>query len=186
MRTGKKAGNRSCSDRGYTLVELITVISIMVIMTGVASFGLSMVFSKDADYAAVKIDDALTEARTLAMSRDGHFVFVLHFGADPKDHYITIDRADTLTTSPVEYKRVYLEKSVNISVAGTNRPASGDIQIVFDKANGSMKAIGSPGTPASGSKAQGIYTFTVTSTKNTHKVRTVTLIATTGRHYTDK
>ena len=64
MRTGRRAKKSSISDNsGISLVELIIVISIMVIMTGVMSLGLSIMFSRDTNYVAVRVDDALTETR---------------------------------------------------------------------------------------------------------------------------
>ena len=186
MRIGKRVRNNKCprnriNNVGYSLVELIVVIAIMAIMVGVISLGLGMMFTRDANYAAVRIDDMLTEARTVSMSREGDFSFVLHIDPDPKEHYVEIRKSGE--TDP--YKKVLLDKSVLITVTGDNVPTSGDIAIIFDKANGCMKTIDNPGK-ADPQKASGVYTFTLTSTKNTSKTKTVTLVATTGRHYTEK
>lgn len=191
MRTGKKVDNKT-GNKGYSLVELIVVISIMAVMVGVLAFGIGMMFTRDSNYVAVRIDDELTEARTLAMSREGVFTYVLHADNDPsgdhKDGFVRIDQTitvteedDSETETTEEYRKVPLDKSVTISVTGASFDADGNMTIIFDKANGSVKSVnGSP--PAAGA----LYTFTVTSARNASKKSEVTLAATTGRHYTEK
>ena len=71
------------NDRGYSLVELIVVISIMAIMVGLLSLGISVMFSKDAEAVAKAIDDELSEARMLSMSKSGKFEMVLHIDGRP-------------------------------------------------------------------------------------------------------
>ena len=73
MRTGRRENNITADNRGISLVELIVVITIMVVMTGLISIGVSLMFSRDASYVAGRIDDELSEARmysttTTAMS----------------------------------------------------------------------------------------------------------------------
>lgn len=166
-------------NKGYSLVELIVVIAIMAVMVGVMSLGIGMMFTRDANYVAVRIDDMLTEARTASMSREGEFTYVLHIDDyDPKKHYVEIDK--TGETDP--YKKVLLDKSTSITVKdNAGNTISGDIKIVFDKANGSVKTVNG-GKPASGT----VYTIKVVSNKNPSKNKDITLISTTGRHYTEK
>ena len=174
--------NRKTDERGITLVELITVMAIMVTLTGVASLGMSILFSKEPAYVAAKIDDTLTEARMLSMSKEGTYTYVLHYdNADPTAGYVRIDVTNAGVTT--EYKKVPLEKSVTITVTGTGWPASGDVAITFDKAKGCVKKAGIPGSVTT--TASGIYTIAATSTKNTSKTKTVTIVSATGRHYTD-
>ncbi len=182
-RTGRRVKNRIKDNRGISLVELIAVISIMAVMVGVISLGVGFMFTRDANYVAVRIDDALTEARMLSMSRDGTFTYVLHYdNANPTTGYVRIDVTNAGGTH--EYKKIMLEKSVNITVTGTGVPASGDVAIIFNKGNGSVRQVGTPGGTMTA--ASGMYKIEVQSTRNTSKTKEVTLIATTGRHYTDK
>ncbi len=180
MRIGKKAKNKLSDNRGISLVELIAVISIMAVMVGLVSFSISVMFSRDASYVAKKIDDELSEARMYSMSKAGEFTFVLHIDSDTNGNYVRIDKTISGVTTP--YKTVALDKSVTIAVSGTvstpTPSASGNIEFVFDKANGCVKTV-------NGSKGEGVYSITITSAKNTSKVKTVTLVSTTGRHYTD-
>ena len=178
MRIGRRVRNRIEDNRGISLVELIVVISIMAVMVGVTSLGLGMMFSRDANYVAVRIDDALSETRTLSMSKDGKFTCLLHIDA-PDGSYVQINRSVGGAVS-TEYKKILLDKSVNIAVKGDGTAISGDFSVEFDKSKGSVKQVN--GATAD----KGVYTITVTSTKNTSKTRDVTLVTITGRHYTDK
>ncbi len=184
MRTGRRVKNRIKDNRGISLVELIVVIAIMGVMVGVTSLGLSFMFTRDANYVAVRIDDALTEARMLSMSRDGTFTYVLHYdNANPTTGFVRIDVTDAGGVTS-EYKKILLDKSVTITVTGTGVPDTGDVAIIFNKGNGSVRQVGTPGGTMT--DASGMYKIEVQSTRNTSKKKDVTLIATTGRHYTDK
>lgn len=186
MRTGKKENNL-IDNRGMSLVELIVVVAIMMVMVGAASFGLGMMFTRDASFVATRIDDELGEARTLSMSRGGVFICELHIDAsDPYTGseitiYNTTDES-LPKSSWTEYRKVALDKSVGITVSdgGSFSASSGDVLIIFDKSKGSVKTVNSI------SGAGKAYTFTVTSKKNSSKTQKVTLVGNTGRHYTDK
>ena len=168
---------KMADDRGLSLVELIIVISIMAVMTGMLSLGLPMMFSRDANYVAVRIDDALTEARTLAMSKDGKVTYTLHIDSDPKGSTVEIKRVVGATE---DKKTINLDKSVSITVKGDETPMSGDFIVEFDKAKGCVKTVNGSAPD------KGVYTITVSSTKNTSNIKDVTLVTDTGRHYTEK
>lgn len=196
MRTGKKEKNRIKDNRGISLVELIVVIAISATMIGVVSLGVGIMFTRDANYVAVRIDDELAEARMLSMSRNGNFTYFLHYDNDnPASGYIMILNGDATRENNTEYKKIMFGKSVQITVTGTGMPAgtptSGNIGIVFSKAKGSVQEVGSinPASPykyTKSSNGNGVYTIKVVSTKNSAKTNTVTLTAATGRHYTEK
>ena len=182
MRTGTRV-NKKTDNRGISLVELVVVISIMVVMIGIISLSLSIMFTRDANYVASRIDDELSEARMYSMSRAGAYTYVLHI-EDPKSSTVTLREGAT------DHKVVDLNKSVSITVdgevinaSGVEEPVSGgdgdEVTIEFDKAKGCVSKV-------NGKKATGVYTITVTSEKNSSKVETVELIAATGRHYIKK
>lgn len=180
MKTGKKV-KKTKDNRGISLVELIVVISIMAVLTGVLSLGVGMMFSRDANYVAVRIDDALTEARMCSMSKDGTFTFDLHIdSADPSGSYVQIMQSVSGGT-PTEYKKILLDKKVEIKVLGDGADlGASTVSIEFDKSKGSVKKVNG----ATGVKD--VYTFNIKSKKNESKIKDVTLITTTGRHYTEK
>ncbi len=187
IRTGRKVNDKKPDNRGVSLVELIVVVSIMSIIVGIASYGLSMMFTRDANYIAVRIDDELAEARTLQMSRGGVYIYELHIdGADPftgseVNIYSAADETAPKSTWTLQSK-TKLDKKVTITVSdgGSYSKSSGDVVIIFDKAKGSVKTV-------DGASGRGkAYSITVTSKRNASKQKTVTLVGNTGRHYTDK
>lgn len=171
---------KEIDNRGYSLVELIVVIAIMAVMVGVMSLGIGMMFTRDANYVAVRIDDMLTEARTASMSRAGTFTYSFHIDSStPSNSYVKIDQ--TTDTGTTEYKRILLDKSVTVKVNGSD---ANDFSVVFDKAKGNVKTVEIDGT--SSPDPDSVYEIDVTSKKNTSKTKKVTLVTTTGRHYTEK
>lgn len=179
MRIGKRDQGEFLHNEGYTLVELIVVIAIMAIVTGGLAIGISLMFSRDAQSVAVALDDELAEFRMLSMTKAGNYTMTVHTTSDfSKDNKIVIDDEDSAT----DPKEIPLDKKVKITVeqlngTGTFSSSGGDdIEIVYDKGNGSVKTVG--GVPASG-----VYVFTIDTS---NKTATVTLVAATGRHYTEK
>ncbi len=178
MRTGIRVKNKIKDNRGISLVELIVVIAMMVVLTGVAGWSISFMFTRDANYVAVRIDDELSEARMLSMSKDGAFTYKLNIVPASKGSTVQIMRSVGGAAATV-YSEVVLDKSVNIEVTGAGIDTTDDtIEIVFNKSNGSVNTV-------NGAAATGIYEIKVTSTRNASKIKTVTLVSTTGRHYTD-
>ncbi len=168
---------KSNNDSGYSLVELIVVIAIMAVMVGVVSIGISLIFSRDAEAVAKTIDDELSEARMLAMSRDGEFELVIHIdSSDPDNNSIIINKDGSM------YKTTAMKKRATISVSGgglASDVTDGDVKIIFDKGNGSVKTI-------NGGTSSGVCQIEATGARLTSKKSTVNLVAATGRHYVNK
>lgn len=61
------------NNKGFSLVELIVVIAIMVILTGLISMGVGIAVSKPADECAAKIKSSLQSLRVTTMGKyDAH------------------------------------------------------------------------------------------------------------------
>lgn len=163
-------------------MELIVVISILAVMIGITSLGLSLMFTKDAAYVASKIDDELSETRMLSMSRDGRFTLELriHSGEYSKESVLVIKKDGS------DYKTVILDKRVKLTVKGDGSEVAGageTFTVEFDKAKGCIKTVSVNGTAT---VIKGLYSIQVVSEKNASKVKDIMLISGTGRHYTEK
>ncbi len=171
-------GLRDKKNRGFTLVELISVLAIMMVVLGVAALSVSMMFSRDAQRAAVLIDDELTEARMLSMSKSGLITMIIHTKTDSSQNTIEIKQdSTTLKTVPIDTNVL-----ISLKLAGTTVASAGsDIEIVFNKSNGSLEKIYG-GAPA----ADGLYEIEAVAKRGQEKTAVVTLVANTGRHYTEK
>ena len=163
-------------NSGMSLLELIAVISIMTIIVGVSSLSIGLIFSRDAERSAVIIDDELTEARMLSMSKSGIITMCINTNTDPTLNTIDIKQGGTI------YKTVRIDKSVLISMAGSATSSPGSVIIIeFDKSNGSVKSIN--GSPA---VDNGLYEIQSQSQRGSSRTATVTLVANTGKHYIQK
>ena len=166
------------NNKGYTLVELVAVIAIMVVMTGVLTLSVSIIYNEDAKRAASLIDDELTEARMLSMSKSGAIALIVDTDTDPSKNKLTIMRDSSV------YKEVSIDKNVLISskLNGSSYTSPGtDIKIEFDKSTGSVAKVND-----ANAVANGIYEITAVVQKGTKPQSRVSLIVNTGRHYIEK
>lgn len=69
MRMGGKAV--SMDNKGMSLVEIVIVVTIMTVLTGVMAVGVSLALSKPADECAEKIVSTLSNARITTMGKQG-------------------------------------------------------------------------------------------------------------------
>lgn len=89
-------------NSGFSLVELIVVIAIMAVMTGVISFSVSLLIGSEAKAGSSKLSAQFDEVKTGSMSRmneDLTLIYVddtTHDWADKKGYYV-IKRMYTLT-----------------------------------------------------------------------------------------
>lgn len=185
-------------NKGYSLVELIVVISIITIMTGVLSTGISIMFSKDAEGAAILIDDELTKARMLSMSSPGEFTITIHCDKDgnidsSKSDYNYIEINNDIASGETGHfsERVYFDTRAYIGAYiydpssaepdYTSRGASEDIEIKFKKSNGSV--IEFNGTSILEAK---IVKFKCQAVRNQNKISYVDVYTISGRHGLEK
>ncbi len=106
--------NAHLSDnRGFSLIELVVIIAIMVVAVGMGSLAMSLLIGSEAKQACEKINAQLNEAKTGSMSRydeDLNIVYVddpsLYDWAD-KEGYYAVKQMSTLgmsTSSGASYK----------------------------------------------------------------------------------
>ena len=175
----KMEAQKNTDDRGYTLVELVAVIAIMVVMVGVLTLSMNIVFNEDSQRAANLVEDELKEARMLAMSKSGDIVMKIHTeDSNPKGYKIEITKGGTV------YRSVSVDVSVLISLTSNGTPVSGageDISVEFNKSNGSIKKIN--GSAPVTDKTYEIVAVAQRGSGNTAKV---IIAPNTGRHYVEK
>ena len=170
-------------DRGYTLVELVAVIAIMVVMVGVLTFSMTMVFNQDAQRAANLINSELQEARMLSMSKSGDIVMRIHTTAsDPKGYKIDI-------TGGSVNRSLSIDGSVSISLtcggtAVTGAGAYKDITVKFDKTNGSIKEI--KGVSPVTLVTDKTYEIVIVGQRGTGHTAKVIIAPNTGRHFVEE
>jgi len=66
------------NDKGFSLIELIVVIAIMVVVIGMSSMSLAILTGSDAKQACEKISAHLNEAKTGAMTRQSEDINIIY------------------------------------------------------------------------------------------------------------
>lgn len=163
------------ANKGMSLIEILIVVAILGILTGGASLGVSLAYSRDAEKCAKTINAALENARMMAMSQQGNFVLEL----DMDNNELTITQV--ITQDGAEQRTVVyeedLQKRVDIYLSSMEEEASmSTVTVQFDKSTGKVSSM-------SGGTEEGI--LKITSRNNSGKVATVVLIKGTGKHYVE-
>ncbi len=131
---------RKCG--GFSLIELIVVIGIMVVLAGVAVLSYNIVRRSNVDKAASNITSAYNKARTYAMSKSGTWSLEVKKTDGTYYGYIYQTSTDGTTTKVNTYelgKYYTLEFSSDDSLTATIN--NSDSVIIEFNANGSIKSV---------------------------------------------
>ncbi|MDR0220430.1 MAG: prepilin-type N-terminal cleavage/methylation domain-containing protein [Lachnospiraceae bacterium] len=175
-------------DYGFTVVELMIVISILAIMTGMAGFGLSLANSRDTDQGARTIELALASARQDAASKQGDYVVTI----DRVNKMVTVERI-VAGTAPVTMLTRTLPARTEISfkdpVNALVATEPDKVSISFDKSSGRLKT--KPGSGGVVLAAAGVADDDISedvrafrievANPSRSKVATVVVVANTGK-----
>jgi len=172
-RTGKKEKD----NRGFSLVELVIVMAIMGLLVGTATFGISLMYSRDTQSVANSIDDELTQLRMISMTKAGDYKITINTTGN-------VSKNNTITLSDGEVKK--LDKNVKITMEKVNGSGSwsengaANIDIKFDASNGSVSVFGGD------TDVSGIYVIKIESGSGaTARESKVNLVQLTGRHFVE-
>lgn len=170
-----KTMNNQIGNKGMSLVELIIVIAILALFTGVLSYNINWASGKAAEECAQKLAYSLQQARTMAMGKNSITVTVKRDG----DGYIVTDteivsNTDSTPTTQTMTSRVG-KKSVTVKFSdglAESELSTGGVQFVFDRASGALKTL-------NGADANTLTPVFTVSKGNTRRI--VEIIPITGR-----
>lgn len=166
--------NTKLNNAGMSLIELLVVISIMSIMTGTMAISANLVFSKDAEKCATRLNDAISTARMNAMSKPGTGELVVK---KQGGEYVAV-YDDGSSENLSENNKI---SNISCSFNGTTVviSESDSVNIKFDKSKGTVAYFNGENLLESG--ADGLAVFTVEQTTG-NKKSDVTLVTATGKH----
>ena len=167
-------------NKGFSIIELVVVIAVMVILTGTVSMGYAALTGKRAKQARADLESAIDTIRTNTMGKKNVTGWLYKDG----DHYImeitsSIDDSGTSTTREIELGN----KNVTISYdSGSGNTPSGTAQevdnigidIAFDRASGALRVFGQHGAAAPATLADEYY-FTATERNKEFGIRIYSL-----------
>lgn len=138
MKKKVKIGNE-----GFSLVELVIIMAIIVILGGVTAIGLSLVTSRPVDECAKKIQVALEGNRNTTM---GKFSASIVFTADSSgvymEEYINGSSDGKVQIGQSGVSVSYVTTQVGASVTTTTDLSGSSVELSFDRASGSLKSQG--------------------------------------------
>lgn len=149
------SSERKLNNEGFSLMELIVVMAIMIVLAATAAVTVSMLDSSYVEDAERGIKDYLAMARTKSMSVAATDWY-MSIGKEGSDYYAYIYKVDTkeINTGGVisyEYPESLLEKKklgakisityVNGSGSAVDITSSNKLKIYFDSATGKVKKI---------------------------------------------
>ncbi len=116
------------NNKGFTLVEMVVVISIIAILAGTIGYSISLIFSGEARKAANSYAAFMSEARVMAASGA-----LVDTSGDPTDVTLSFDGD--------EYQVSYIKRSPDGSIMTTKTETLGDSGLAVAYINGSETKI---------------------------------------------
>lgn len=155
-------------NAGFSLVEVIVVIAIMGVLIGMASTGISLLFSRDAEKCAMEIESGLDKLRTYTMSKKGSWYMKIE--QDGANYLMTIYRDEG--TGEAVYEQINLGSKVTL--------APTEIRLQFNRVTGGVAYVDIAG---SGWTTPGDMITIQVDSNRTNRSKTVNIVKLTGRHF---
>jgi len=135
---------KKINNKGFSLVELIVVLAIMAVLTGIFAYGYSLISNKQVDQCAKKIQMALENARSTSMGKSNvDLKFYYSGGKIYVDKKLNND-ASKVTKSEVGDGKLTVKYTV-AAISGTpvenNLSTNALSGVEFDRASGALKPI---------------------------------------------
>lgn len=143
----KKAARMKMDNRGLSLVEIVIVVAIMSVLTGVMAVGVSMALSKPADECAEKIVSTLNGARITTMGKQE---ITMTFYQNDTGVYMLQSIKDASGTtdriSKIGQKGVTVKYKLEGDADYTTLNSTG-IKLSFKRSTGGFNNVFTPGSP---------------------------------------
>lgn len=162
-------------NKGFSLIELMVVIAVMAVLTGLAGVGFGVVTGAKIKTASKEVKSALLDVRTTTMGKEGDYVAVLVDDGDKK--MVRVGKLDT-SGKFLSSRDVELDKSITVTAnfsSGTKTMDASGFVFSFKKSTGSFEACKtlsgtSLGTCKSITLVRGSRTYTLKLAQATGKV----------------
>lgn len=165
------------NNKGLSVVEMVVVISIMAVLSGMIAIGLGSVFSKPADECAEKVYNAINNTRLITMGKNEASIEI---STDGTYIYVT-EKSKKLNNTEDSRRYPVSEKNVKVEYALTGEgtdmwttlTSASPIILSYNRASGAFK-------PKSTAPEGDIYYERLRISKGS-KERIITLYSNTGK-----
>lgn len=160
-------------NRGYSLIELIVTLAVIVIVGSGAIMGIGLLSGTDAKKCIGKLEDGLKLTKTICMSKENG---KLELSRDASgDYYMEITGSLKEKIGKSSLTVLYTTGS-GASAVDTNLVNGSSLSLSFKRGSGIFNPVGTDGA------GQPIYCTKIAVTQNS-TTKTITLIPETGKHY---
>ncbi|MCH5265666.1 MAG: prepilin-type N-terminal cleavage/methylation domain-containing protein [Lachnospiraceae bacterium] len=155
------------NKQGFSLVELIIVIAIMAILTGLMGLGFGYLRTADSKGVAYGINSGLSDLKSRTMAKSE--AVYMHLVERDGNYYLNYtDSEDALSESEGLGEKIG-SSAVEVKCDGTELPAEGDVCFAIRRKDGAF--------------TKGPEKIEVTATNGSKYI--VYLVKSTGRHYVE-
>lgn len=134
-------------NKGYSLVELIVIIAIMAVLTGVVSIGMSNIFHSKVTNCSESIESILNKVKTKTMGKDS--VTLRIYQGNEGQYFAEITTAGEANSEIKQIGKTGIDVMFTEDSSVTNMSGSGvakvdkdtntEINIEFDRGSGAVK-----------------------------------------------
>ena len=156
------------NNKGFSLVELIIVVALIALFTGIAGYGMSLSSGKAADECARKLASSIQRARTSSMGKNETNIKIWKNadGVWVQETVILADKDTGGAGETVVHDAVKVgEKNLSVLFQGGDLPDVPGVTFKFDRSSGALREHDSDSE----------LLFTIAKSSNTKKVKIVPL-----------
>lgn len=165
------------NNKGYTLIELIVVIAILTVLTGIVSIGITRILNTKAVQCAKNMESLINKVRINSMGRKAVTVEFYQDSSDGRYYAKTV--TDMGYGKGTKEDTEFIGKSgitVQYTIGGTVKTLSDTdtFTLQFDRSSGSLK-------PSSVTNNTNDYVSKIEILKGTNVIKTITIYQETGK-----
>jgi len=165
-------------NRGFSLIEMVIVIGIVVILASLLRASTYTLFSSSTRNCAEKINAFIAKGRVDAMSRSGEILLVI--GTDSEGVYGEYHDQNGLIGKRERLGDTRVKLEAGATGMGSNVPLDSiALTLSFNRATGGLSVFGLGGSSKTSFDSGDAATILVSSAGKPYKV---TIVATTGKH----
>lgn len=130
------------NNKGFSLVELIIVVAIISLFTGIAGYGISLSSGKAADECAQKLASSIQRARTSSMGKNETKIEISkdEDGVWAQETVTLADKDTGGAGADVPQEKVKVgAKNLNVKFNGSVLSEGDVVKLEFDRSSGALK-----------------------------------------------
>lgn len=177
----KEKSGKTIGNYGFSLIELMVVVTILFISIGVFTTSMSSVFAFHVKQCAKDIDGLLSKCKVGTMSKAGDVYLRIYQG--PDGIYGEYFEDDIAVTNEKIAKDTVILSYISSNGDTSHTIGAEGLYISFDRTTGGLLTLGAAAGLGGATVADGAYYSTAITVVSGEKNITVRIVPTTGKHF---